>query len=387
MTQPLGRLDSVQIMRGAAALLVVGAHSMDLVAEAGPGITQSTLAGLGHLENFGAIGVDLFFIISGFVMALSVRRMAGARDARNFLALRWVRIAPPYLLVCLAFALYAKSIGNGWPSWQSIFNSVFFVPVLDESSYSYSALVIGWTLSFEFTFYLAVAGMVAWRRATNMALLAGLMTAFGLVGAAIDAEPFIVDWVLNPIALEFVLGIVAYLLWKSGRLARARCATVCAGALGAAALGVQLWVGSGGVTEAENIVSSTDSLLRVAVWGLPMFGIFLACLPLAGGGAGASTQAGVAARRLGDASYSLYLVHLLAILLLKKVLERSPVDLPGDVVFLLALVGSAVAGVLYYRFVERPITEWMRRGAARVLGTRPQLAAALPTPKRQRDPA
>jgi exopolysaccharide production protein ExoZ len=141
------RLNSIQVMRGVAALLVVFAHAVDLV-QSQPQLGDSKLAGIGHLANFGAIGVDLFFIISGFVMALSVARLSGGQAARRFLRLRWIRVTPPYLIACgLLICLHAVVAVPGVVPWRAVVNAAVFVPVFDRIGYTSPVLEVGWTLS------------------------------------------------------------------------------------------------------------------------------------------------------------------------------------------------------------------------------------------------
>lgn len=358
-------------MRGVAAMLVVLAHSFDAVRFNPDRYTSSRLAEVGHVENVGAIGVDLFFVISGFVMAFSVHRLAGRRQAASFLALRWIRIAPPFLIACALFAAKDWAEGAGLPTWRSIWNSVAFVPIFDGDAYCRPALVIGWTLSFEFTFYLAIAGMIAAGGARRLGYLAAAMVALGLAGAAADPSPLILDWVTNPIIIEFSLGIGVYELWRRGAVERLPTLWVGLGVLGGVALLVQLVAGYGLVSEDVYILDSSASLERVALWGLPMAAIFAAFLPV--GATGARTVLGRFGRVLGDASYSIYLVHLLALLMMNQVLSVLPGRAPGDVVLLVGLVAGMVGGWVYWRLVERPLTERLRQRFARRAHTAPHL--------------
>ena len=91
------RIVSLVHLRALAAFLVVAAHSVDASQRAGAWFGSEWLS----LGNFGAIGVDIFFVISGFVMPLSLVGKSGLRDSSTFLIRRWFRIAPTYFLVSL----------------------------------------------------------------------------------------------------------------------------------------------------------------------------------------------------------------------------------------------------------------------------------------------
>ena len=107
-----GRLESVQILRGIAAMLVVFNHAGLLALSIKSQFGPSWLVPSKAAAEMGAIGVDLFFVISGFVMALSARRFIGPWGASTFLALRFVRIAPLYYLASLVMLANLVRVGR-----------------------------------------------------------------------------------------------------------------------------------------------------------------------------------------------------------------------------------------------------------------------------------
>ncbi|MGY1731904.1 acyltransferase family protein [Geodermatophilus sp. SYSU D01045] len=373
------RLDSVQVMRGVAAVVVVFAHAVDLVL-LNPALGQSRIIPLGHLENFGAIGVDLFFVISGFVMALSVAGSSGAAAARRFLVLRWLRIAPPFLAACALFICLQAFAGEPHPlPWRALANAVLFVPVADAQHYTVPVIDVGWTLSFEFTFYLAVAALVALGLARRPGLLVALIVVAVGLGAWLQPGHLLLSWATNPILLEFALGIVAYQLWVTGLLDRVRPLWWALGAVGAGVLATELVVGFGTVSEAWTVLDASGSARRVLLWGLPLFLLFLALVPL--GRTRGTGRAGRLARTLGDTSYSLYLVHMPVFLVLGAVLRRSGLSLPvADLVLVAAVAVAVTAGVLFHRWVEKPVNAAARRWATERRPDAPPVAAAAPVP-------
>src|SRR5690606_1795569 len=124
---------------------------------------------------------------------------------------------------------------------------------------------------------------------------------------------------------------------------------------GAGALVAQLFAGFGGIADMFQTLDGTLSMERVVRWGLPCLAVFAGCVALwrtAGGGG----VTGRAFSALGDSSYSLYLVHLPVVMVLHQVLLRAPFPVFADLAFLVTVALSVVAGHVYYRIVERPVT-------------------------------
>ena len=339
------------MLRGIAALFVVAAHSIDLSLSHGSWwITRA-----GHLENVGAVGVDLFFVISGFVMAYSVTRMTGLADASRFLRLRWARIAPPYWIACLLLMLEATTV----PGWRSVANAVFFVPWADAQTYTMPPLDIGWTLSFEFSFYLLVAVLVAVGWARRPEVLGLGLLALTLIGLPLGAgAPLLLRWFTNPILVEFALGVGAYALWQRGLVEKQQRALRVLGLGGLAVLIAEVFTGYGDISKAPETISGHLSWSRVLLWGLPAAAVFLGAVALPQAGHGAAARA---LRFLGDMSYSLYLVHILAIRVVDRLLGHVDVDVAPPLVFVLALFAGLVAGAVFYRVIELPVTAGARR--------------------------
>ncbi len=156
-----GKLQGLQVLRGVAALLVVYHHLKYSL-----GVPSTEVSGTRVLAtNLGAIGVDIFFVISGFVIAMTASRLD--KDWRAFLASRIARVVPLYFTLS-TFMLLRELIvhlvfsGQALPSVNSIFNSYCFIPLLDTQTYSSPLCANGWTLSFEMWFYLGFGLCIAW---------------------------------------------------------------------------------------------------------------------------------------------------------------------------------------------------------------------------------
>lgn len=334
-----GTLYGIQYLRAVAALAVVFFHAAERS---------------GHAFAIGAAGVDVFFVISGFIMWVIAERRPVTPG--RFLKERMRRIVPVYWLatgVMVAGAL-AGLFPNLVLTAGHVAASLFFVPARSPSSGEiWPVLVQGWTLNYEMFFYVAFAACLFLPARLRLGVIAA---AFGLlvaVGLAVSSDSPLLATYTRPIILEFVAGMLIGRLWLAGRVpGRAvALALVGLGLAGFAAIGI----------------------LRLPFdeWTCGP----LACL-LVYGTAALERQGGVARLKvpalLGDASYSIYLWHTFAISVVAKV--GAMAGAPPSLV----LVGSAAAGIAAglcaWHFVERPLL----RGWA----GNPRPASASASPRR-----
>ena len=318
------RLQSLQILRFVAAAAVVHCHAWGMLHGA---------------HNVGAAGVDVFFVISGYIVSTTAMRRP-----EGFLRHRLIRVLPIYYLALAP--MLASLLDAGTLEPVKLIASVTLWPVYDQLVFP--ALGQAWSLSFELVFYLALAAVLAgapwWIVLVYYAecLAAGQLTGW----------PVFV-FLGSPIILEFLMGVgLALLTWRS----RAAGAVALIAAL--AAFG---FYGLNG----DNAISSLPMLQpfgfgRVALWGLPagllVFGAMQFEAYLKG-----RTAAFFA--YLGDASYSLYLFHLLTMVMVQKVLPQAGLTT--------LIVSSIAASVIIYRMVEKPSLTYLR---ARARGAAPSVA-------------
>ena len=191
-------------MRALAALSVVWVHARYAV----PGIAERLGA-----PFFGASGVDVFFVISGFIMvaATSAKELTPA----SFLSLRIIRIAPLYWLATLALAASAAAAGRAH-SAEEMVKSVFFIPYRSGGSPSgvWPILENGWTLNFEMFFYalfslaLAAPGRVG---LPGLVLSLGSLAALGRLFGPFESPCASVY--TSPRLLEFAAGMTLAQAW------------------------------------------------------------------------------------------------------------------------------------------------------------------------------
>lgn len=274
--------------------------------------------------EFGQIGVDLFFIISGFVMALSIQNMSGPTEAASFLSRRLFRIAPLLYVVTVIHLLLASAQGRMFDQAQVV-NGFTILPAFETSARYDYALIPAWTLGFELAFYFLVALAVALPLRWRLSFLIGLLLVLPL--AALPFPPALSPY--NSFMMwEFALGVGAFGLWSRGVITTRRAALIAILAL------------------AMLVVPLHEA--RILKWGLPcglLFTALLAWRP----GRGYLTKV---ALWLGTISYSMYLCHVVVFDALAPLL----VPLVGILLSAVILGGISIAVSWWlYSRVERPI--------------------------------
>ncbi len=320
---------SIQYLRGAAALAVVLFHTVQWM--------QSQ-----ELTRFafptGAAGVDVFFVISGFVMWASTDEAPPTPGA--FLWRRAVRILPPYWLFTLlaaAGALWAPHIFQDvHVTWRHLALSLALIPHLNPQGDGFPVLKTGWTLIYEAIFYLIFAVGLRFPRNMRLIFLAGALTTVAAIGL-VSPQAYVLF--ADPLMFEFLAGVGVAVLWRSGRLgSRRRGALLIALALAAFV--------------ALQIVQFDDYDWRPLFWGAPAVLLVAGAVDLEAAGFGRPSRV---LKLIGDGSYSIYLCHTLVIELFVRLY-----DAPNAWVFLpAALVLSIGGGLIARQLVEKPTLRWL----------------------------
>jgi peptidoglycan/LPS O-acetylase OafA/YrhL len=250
----MARLQTLQAARGIAANLVILSHLFSVEAK------YASAGVLPAFSIYGVAGVDLFFVLSGFIMAA----VAGISiESIEFLWRRIVRIYPTYWLVSfavLAVTLVAPGLVNSSITGSiSLWRSFMLVP-----GPTVPLLAVGWTLEYEMYFYLVFAVFLAVRLPILVGLFAWAICLILITMAAPDriaASP-ILRVVTDPLTAEFMIGVVIGMLWRSRRTPGAAVALV----IGAAGLAFSI----GYLAPAVSLATSSQlDLWRVGIIGLP----------------------------------------------------------------------------------------------------------------------
>lgn len=300
---------------------------------------------LGPVFAWMGAGVDLFFVLSGFLMAMLIRSQS---SPAQFVFKRFVRIVPVYwLLTCALFVLDRLIPGlfhAQTPTFAKLFMSLCFIPYFDLDIDAAQPLMgQGWTLNYEVFFYvLCAASLIVkdarWRFSAVRLAFAALFAATLLTS---DARAIVSFWG-KPIVVEFLIGITVYQLHASTK--RAQIPGYVIGAAIAAALAVMAGFGAPGLPD----------FYRLLVSGLPAAVIIYFCLYIQPSNGWTSRLLAL----LGDASYSIYLCHIFAYslsLILFRTWLRDPSWFAYAGFALMSLVLMLVFSLAFYFFVEKPI--------------------------------
>jgi exopolysaccharide production protein ExoZ len=306
-------------------------------------------AGIGDL---GAAGVDIFFVISGFIMVYTTSEKSGNKAALIFLKKRVLRIYPLYWFwTSVLFILWLANIA-GTPSHLSVFyiiSSFLLIPALKEGSF-FPPLGQGWTLSFEMLFYLVFSiGIVADFRRWRLPFLGGMFTLLSLLALLLPTESGLRYLFREPIIIEFLFGVLAAeLVLNNSRILSYKWAPVILIALGVI----------GFLAPTMFFLPS----LRFVRWGVPAFFIVLAC-----------ALCGTASRSrwmifLGDASYSIYLSHSFIVSAYHVMSKKFSFILtisPSISIVILTAITVALSS-LTYPLIERRLTQIVRFTRGRI---------------------
>ena len=354
---------NIQVLRALAAFLVVFVHLEALLATIG-------------VRPFGYGGVDLFFVISGFIMVYVTK--GKSTTAVDFMRQRILRVAPIYWAITLAVFLLAvvkpDLLQTTKANWADLLRSLFFIPYQRADHTVRPFLFVGWTLNYEMFFYVVFSvALMAGRYLRGIWCAMAALAAFVVLGAIFKPQQLHLAFYSQPIVLEFVIGMFIALTVERIPSQAATYAKILA-------------LGCGVLAFAGLVVTP---ILRPDLSSL-----FTAGLPAA-----VVLYAAVALERwnwslrsrwilvLGDASYVIYLSHPFVTQLVQKVIMK--VMRPEGVVtwglLALSLALVAGAGVCLHFALERPLSKLARRliGGHRVVDARdarPNAPGAAPAP-------
>jgi peptidoglycan/LPS O-acetylase OafA/YrhL len=326
------KFDGIQALRIVAAVLVLFTHCTYY--------TWERLDRHFPVWQRGTRGVDIFFVISGFVMVYSGKNLTRLSDGwKTFAKRRIIRIVPLYwLLTTLKICLMGLAAGLALHAKLSLWTataSYLFLPARNLDGKIEPLLAVGWTLNFEMLFYLIFTLALYLR--SNIYQFVGIVLGLLSVGSLLrhpSSSPAM--FYLNAIVLEFFFGMLIARYCMRGVYIPEKLAfcLFCCGFF-------LLLLPAFESTLPKVLISGIPAALMI--WSATSLERFHAFIPKT-------------VLYLGEASYSIYLVHPFVCPLPPLLMSRAHIHLPVFAVAISALFGLAM-GCLVHEFIEVPISK------------------------------
>lgn len=337
------KIESIQVLRGVAAVAIVLTHALSMLKgyEAKYGLPKAWLNQF-PLSNVTPCGVDVFFVISGFIMAMltwASHKKKGA--AVNFITKRLTRIFPAYWLwttvIVILLLLFPFLFASQKFNFYEVIMSYLLLPYSPTGTNNSPVIVGGWTLRYEMYFYFLVfIGLFFARRH----FIIGLGLLFFLTTFVIPLPSTPLGFLLsNPLLWEFYGGYLLYGLYRSGVKIPASVCIVCAFAA---------------ICMFYFFAPQRFIIGRAICWGPPA--VLLV-------GAAVFLEQSLRLKiphwlvYLGDSSYTLYLSHFILLPGIGRVgvmlglHQMLPPDMQIGLYFIIAILASCIL----YALTERPM--------------------------------
>lgn len=351
MTLPQKKLQLIQMLRGIASMLVVLFHMTFNFSEI---FHRSSFF---NIFDFGSSGVDIFFVLSGFIIAYAnIGFVARPTKAATFVKRRFVRIFPIYWIIISLFLVIQLALPHFYGSLYEYSFARFLSTYLLLPGHT-MVNGVSWSLTNELFFYLlfTLAIFIPVKKVSGY-LLAGYF--FLLVVVAI-ARPDLttgndfLGLLFFPMNIEFLLGIFIVLV-----LDKIPVSWIWPLLL----TGIGLFITGAYILDHEiNIFNgSGPALKRVFLFGLPSFFIILALVKME---LIRTIPVNQIFLHLGDASYSIYLIHLPLVVAFYKVVAKLGINNAWLLVLLncVLFVAVCVIGIIIYLKIEKPLIKKLNR--------------------------
>jgi len=337
-------INSIQFLRGFAAFVVVFYHIGGYIKKNFP------VDFLGDFFGFGFAGVDLFFVISGFIIHFTSKQYFGKPDyLLEYLKKRFFRVFPIYWLVMTSLFLlgwlmsnflHKEVLSTAYPhTFSAYFQTYFLIP------FHFAINPVTWTLSYELFFYVCFAILILSKRLWIIPVAILLISIWNMiVGNSFNNKYY--DFIFSGYNLEFFFGFIICKYYEQFKLSN-----LIASLLLIIAIIIIVIFGFE--------ISDFDYWQRVLVFGFPSGFILISLLNLE---ANATIIVPKFTILLGDASYVLYLIHFPMLLLLNKMPSILGSTLSAtQTVFYNYVIGILIllVSILIHKMIEKPLSKYL----------------------------
>ncbi|MFY0252524.1 acyltransferase family protein [Chitinophaga sp. 30R24] len=348
------KINSIQFLRAIAILLVLYAYAIDVQMA----FSVSHQQKFHYLPNFGAIGIDLLFVITGFITCYTTNVYTGKRDGWLFLKKRFLRINPLYYTATTIYIVAFCLIDKVYPVTALLNNlkeTLLIIPILNSQQELAHALITGWPLSFIWWFYLLFYALILLKVKNKILALLLIIPALVLGGYFLHAKDFRLQFYLNPIMLEFLFGVIIYWLYRHVKITAPVAGLLLL--LGLAGYLYNILHGYGDISETGIQISPEKHLKRTFLWGLPCAFVLAGSIFL--------EQKALLQRLwnnrffllLGNTSFAIYLVFYTVFYLLSALYIKTGFFWNPDLSIFVHMALGIGAGLLFYKYAERPFLQ------------------------------
>lgn len=344
------KLISIEILRGLAATLVVIVHVM---AETQFRSQGSSLLNFYNLQHFGLVGVDIFFVISGFIMVLiHGNDFLKPKGSLIFLKKRFLRIAPLYWF----FTIIASFFLIAMPDFSSrgltfdfvhFLMSLAFIPWNNSAGTIFPVLGVGWTLNYEMYFYLLFAICLMFNRKFFLLILSTFFIGGIIFSTNTSINIPILKMIGSPLLLEFLGGVFIGWLYKKNILIKNYYLLLI--------ISLFLLI--------SNVFFHFESSYKFIYFGLPSALLLYSLISLEKSSNIFESISPKVIKPLlivGSSSYSIYLSHPF---ILKAVYRFLPVrfvsDYPDVLIFCVSII-TVLFGIFIYYIIEIPLINYTK---------------------------
>lgn len=315
------KIDSIQVLRFLAAFSVMMVHL--------------------PIFGFGAWGVDIFFVISGFIMMYVTEF-----SERNFFLKRIFRVVPLYWILTIGvFSLaifFPGLLNNTTANFEHLIKSLFFIPFDKNGIGHFPILFLGWTLNFEIIFYFLFSIALFVSKKNRFILCSILIILFLFSNSFLINKDFIFASYYNFMFLEFIFGMIAFIIWNKFKF------TIKINLLNHCIFFLIVLILA--------FVISKLTFVRVVHYGVFSFMLLTYFLFFL-----SNIKFPKIIVSLGDASYCMYLFHPYVIQFFYKIFRIDNYNFLIQSVLTIIIINLVfLASLLIYNFIERPINTNLR---------------------------
>ena len=301
--------------------------------------------------DFGSFGVDIFFVISGFVMAMVI---ANGESARAFSVSRISRIVPLYwiLTTCLLLlaSLKPELLNSTTANLTNYIKSLFFIPYFKENGALHPMLAVGWTLNYEMFFYFSIwISIIVSRKYYLPLTLILLFVSYVVLGNLIDNR-VINAFFSSTLLFEFAFGMVSFFLYKRLQSIKIYITSLIITALLCYSLMALIEV-------------TGTNIDRLYVYGLPSVILVLSLTLLENSIFSKNNIATSILVNIGNASYATYLSHFYVVEGMRKIvsIKLNLLDIYTPIGVLITLVLALIVGQIIYMICDKPISRYTKK--------------------------